>query len=108
VLRGFRAASAPRDVYNLTVDGAHEFYANGVLVHNCDALRYLTVNLGGGPDFPILDAPDSSLLTSLGVPPYRDLGGMAERLPPDAVPGWSWDDDGAGDEPRPWIVRMFP
>jgi phage terminase large subunit-like protein len=27
-------------VYNLTVDGEHEFFANGVLVHNCDALRY--------------------------------------------------------------------
>jgi hypothetical protein len=24
-------------VYNLTVDGEHEFFANGVLVHNCDA-----------------------------------------------------------------------
>lgn len=28
------------DVFNLAVDGAHEFFANGVLVHNCDALRY--------------------------------------------------------------------
>ena len=27
-------------VYNLSVSGAPEFYANGVLVHNCDALRY--------------------------------------------------------------------
>lgn len=27
-------------VYNLTVDGNHEFFANGILVHNCDALRY--------------------------------------------------------------------
>jgi hypothetical protein len=28
-------------VYDLTVDGCHEFYAEGVLVHNCqDALRY--------------------------------------------------------------------
>jgi intein/homing endonuclease len=28
-------------VYDLTVEGAHEFFANGVLVHNCaDALRY--------------------------------------------------------------------
>lgn len=29
-----------RPVYNLTVDGNPEYYANGVLVHNCDALRY--------------------------------------------------------------------
>lgn len=27
-------------VYNLTVDGEHEFFADGVLVHNCDALGY--------------------------------------------------------------------
>ena len=34
-----------RPVYNLTVEGAHCYYANGVLVHNCDtvsmALKYL-------------------------------------------------------------------
>lgn len=29
-------------VYNLTVEGEHEFYANGILVHNCDAMRYIT------------------------------------------------------------------
>jgi hypothetical protein len=28
-------------VYDLTVEGEHEFFANGILVHNCiDALRY--------------------------------------------------------------------
>jgi len=27
-------------VYNLTVEGEHEYFANGVLTHNCDALRY--------------------------------------------------------------------
>lgn len=27
-------------VYNLTVDGEHEYFANGILVSNCDALRY--------------------------------------------------------------------
>ena len=28
-------------VYDLTVDGEHEFFASGILVHNCvDALRY--------------------------------------------------------------------
>ena len=31
--------AAPRQVFDLTVDGEHEFFANGVLVHNC--LRYL-------------------------------------------------------------------
>lgn len=28
-------------VYNLLISGAHDYFANGVLVHNCDALRYL-------------------------------------------------------------------
>lgn len=27
-----------RDVYDITVDGEHEFFANGILVHNCDEL----------------------------------------------------------------------
>lgn len=30
-----------RPVYNLTVDEVPEFFANGVLVHNCDATRYV-------------------------------------------------------------------
>jgi hypothetical protein len=28
-------------VYNLTVDEVHEYFANGVLVSNCDAIRYV-------------------------------------------------------------------
>lgn len=28
------------DVYNLSIQGPPEFFANGVLVHNCDATRY--------------------------------------------------------------------
>lgn len=28
-------------VYNLTVEGSHNFFANGILVHNCDVSRYL-------------------------------------------------------------------
>ena len=28
------------DVYNLTIEDAHEYFANGILVKNCDALRY--------------------------------------------------------------------
>lgn len=32
---------ARRPVYNLSVDGAHEYFANGILVHNCDCLRYI-------------------------------------------------------------------
>ena len=29
------------DVYNLTVDCCHRFYANDILSANCDSLRYL-------------------------------------------------------------------
>lgn len=31
-------------VYNLSVEGVSEFYANGILVSNCDALRYLIMS----------------------------------------------------------------
>ena len=27
-------------VYDLNVDTTHEYFANGLLVHNCDAMRY--------------------------------------------------------------------
>ncbi len=43
-----RAAGA-EPVYNLTVAGAHEYYANGILVHNCDALRYVVSSLPKEP-----------------------------------------------------------
>ena len=28
------------DVYNISVADTHEYFANGVLVHNCDMMRY--------------------------------------------------------------------
>jgi hypothetical protein len=27
-------------VFDIEVEGAHEYFANGILVHNCDGLRY--------------------------------------------------------------------
>jgi hypothetical protein len=30
-----------QSVYNLTVERSHSYYANGILVHNCDALSYI-------------------------------------------------------------------
>ena len=36
-----RERARPEPVYNLTVGEAHEYFANGVLVHNCDALASL-------------------------------------------------------------------
>ena len=44
-------------VYNLTVEDTHEFYANGILVHNCaDSARYGLVGrrtLGGNQGYGI-------------------------------------------------------
>lgn len=35
----------PRPVYNLSVEGSPEYFAAGVLMHNCDATRYLVRGL---------------------------------------------------------------
>jgi hypothetical protein len=43
-------ASVP--VYNLTVDAVHEYYANGILVSNCDAERYIIGYLRPGNTKP--------------------------------------------------------
>lgn len=53
VLRTYESGER-KPVYNLTIDGEHEFFANGILVHNCDAARYLSWHLRfDGP--PIVD-----------------------------------------------------
>lgn len=38
VVVGLERLPKREPVYNISVDGAHEYYANGVLVHNCDAV----------------------------------------------------------------------
>ena len=39
-----------REVYDLMINECHEYYANGILVHNClDALRYVALNKIGKP-----------------------------------------------------------
>jgi len=43
VLRTY-ATGKRKPVYNLAVADNHEFFANGILTHNCDALRYLIWN----------------------------------------------------------------
>lgn len=56
------ALTAPMEVHNLTVDGAHVYYANGVLTHNCDALgvlgRMLDLMVKGKPLLNGEDKPD--------------------------------------------------
>jgi intein/homing endonuclease len=41
------------DVYDLTVDECHEYFANGILVHNCDATRYAVTDALNNSDFNI-------------------------------------------------------
>lgn len=36
--------SGTAPVYNISVEGAAEYFANGILVHNCDAFRYLLMS----------------------------------------------------------------
>ncbi len=51
-----RKLTGRENVYNLTVDDQHEYYANGVLVSNCDSIRYALyshrMNMG---EFVMLD-----------------------------------------------------
>lgn len=43
-----RDVNGLKTVYNLTVADAHEYFANGVLVANCDSVRYIISYLKGG------------------------------------------------------------
>ncbi len=89
----WRAALTRKAVYNLQVDGAHEFYANGVLVHNCDSLRYLLINIGGGAQFPDHDVPDETEKISDYAAPLRPMGRFAVRDPDPALPDWAGQDE---------------
>lgn len=40
-----KCAAGIGPVFNLSVKGAHEFFANGILVHNCDALVWALTDL---------------------------------------------------------------
>lgn len=75
--------------------------------HSADALRYLLVNLGSGPDFPILDplAAEESTVGAVLLGP-----GIAHQ-PDRAAPAKNWweeddDDDGpraGGTVTSPWV-----
>ena len=56
-------AERVEDVYNLSVTGTHTYFANGVLVHNCDAVEYVIYRLvRSDPDF--MDLKDLSRETA--------------------------------------------
>lgn len=40
-----RGNASRERVYNLTVETDNEYYANGVLVHNCDSLQYIAMGM---------------------------------------------------------------
>lgn len=46
---GVFAAPRRQPVYNLTVEEAGAYYAGGILVHNCDMVRYAVMSLTSAP-----------------------------------------------------------
>jgi phage terminase large subunit len=74
--------------------------------HAMDAGRYLLINLGGGPEFTILDGPKPGSLADQ-VTPLEPLGTFAVR-PPEVPMPWDHPEDLSDeDEAPPWIVRTF-
>jgi phage terminase large subunit-like protein len=62
-----RAERVP--VFNLTVEGENEYYANGILVHNCDALVWAFTEL-----FPTMIEPKYEDKSEF-IPSFRAAGG---------------------------------
>jgi hypothetical protein len=71
--------------------------------HAMDAGRYLLINLGGGPEFPVLPDEKPAFLPGEEIEPLQPLGPFAYRPRPDD-PEPDWDDDEDDDAPRR-IVR---
>jgi phage terminase large subunit-like protein len=94
VLRGAFLRRAP--VYNITVEGEHEYFANGVLVANCDALRYAAIMVPW--DLSEIAKVDESLLEKaiesrpLTEAEYRAWEISQRRGEMDEKKGDSWDE----------------
>jgi hypothetical protein len=75
--------------------------------HLPDCARYLLINLGGGPEFTILDGPKPGSLADQ-VTPLEPLGTFAVR-PPEVPMPWDHPEDLSDEDeaPAPWIVRTF-
>jgi len=54
-------------VYDLTVEGEHEFFASGILVHNCDELAAWT----DAPKGDVLDTSWNNLMLGLRLPGHN-------------------------------------
>jgi len=77
-LRVVRADVLPGgDVYNLTTERTHLYYAAGVLCHNCDALQYLCLGTDGSLRGRVMNQ-------------IRRLAGAANRAgPAPSAAGWT-------------------
>jgi hypothetical protein len=69
--------------------------------HACDALRYLAINLGAGPEFPILDAPAEEQIAEL----LNALGPTVAVRPRDSATADPWAED---DETPRGTVQLSP
>lgn len=66
---GKRPLPLVTSVYNIQVADANVFYAEGVLVHNCDGLQYLALHADGGATFG----------RQLLQPTRREIKGVSSR-----------------------------
>jgi hypothetical protein len=53
-LKNFECVTSWQErVYDLSVEDEHEYFANGILVHNCDAMRYAIFTHLHKPQFQV-------------------------------------------------------
>lgn len=71
-----RSLSLSVPVYNLSIDGPPEFYANGILVHNCDAVRYILTAIR--QHYPTIDQRQAKRHT--GYARYADYVARSKRI----------------------------
>ena len=60
------------DVYDITVDGINNFFANGILVHNCQEITLITVPMDTTETYEIY-VPVESLIDVLNELGKSDL-----------------------------------
>lgn len=73
-------AGGKSDVYNISVADTPEYFANGVLVHNCDAIRYAIYTAKAGSE----RVPIEALKSETQIPdmdPWDDYGDYDQDLP---------------------------
>ena len=82
--------SCMEDVWNLEVEGPHDYVVNGVLVHNCTALKNAKTRRWKA--FNSLIGPDTWVWLMTGTPAAQspeDAYGQAKIVNPSAVPSYA-------------------